>query len=101
MKYMVNVHEAKDGLLIDLFVKTNCTKFGLKIEGEELMVYSTEEPTKGKVNREIVKELTRLLKHQVQIVAGLTSRRKKILIENCGKKDFEMFLENFDSSAVS
>jgi uncharacterized protein len=92
VKESLKVNESKNGLIVDVFVKPNCSKFGLVVEGEELIVCSTEEPTKGKVNREIVKELTRLLGRRVQIVFGLTSRQKKILIENYRKKDIETFL---------
>ena len=88
----MKVNESKGGLIVDIFVKPNCTRFGLKIDEEELTVCSTEEPTKGRVNREIVKELTKLLGHRVQIVSGLTSRQKKILVENYAKEDLEKFL---------
>lgn len=88
MKELLKVNESKNGLITVVFVKPNCAQFSLKMEGEELIVCSTEEPTKSKVNKEIVKELTRFFGHKVQIISGLTSRQKKILIENYGKQDF-------------
>jgi len=84
----LKINEFKNGLIINVFVRPNCPQFGLKVEGDELMVYSTEEPMKGRVNKELVRELTRIFGYRVQIVSGLTSRQKRILIENCRKKDF-------------
>ncbi len=90
----MKMNESKDSLIVDVFVKTNCAKFGLIVE-EDLVVCSTEEPTKGKVNKEIMKELTRLFGRRVQIISGLTSKQKKILIENYRKNDFETFLSSY------
>ena len=39
-----------------------------------------ESPVKGRVNKELIKELSRIFKKRVEIVAGLTSKQKKILI---------------------
>jgi uncharacterized protein len=88
----LKTNETKDGLIIDVFVKPNCAQFSMKIEGDKLVVCSTEEPTKGKVNKEIVKELTRFFGKRVQIVSGLTSRQKRVLIEDYAKEDFSTFL---------
>ena len=92
MKKLLKNSESKDGLIVDVFVKPNCGQFSLKIEGDELIVCSTEEPLKGKVNKEIVKELTRFFGHRVQIVSGLTSRQKRVLIENYTKEDFSALM---------
>ena len=35
---------------------------------------------KGRVNRELIRELSRLFKRRVEIVSGFSSRQKKILI---------------------
>jgi uncharacterized protein (TIGR00251 family) len=37
---------------------------------------------KGRVNRELIKELSRLFKRRVELVSGLGSRQKKILISD-------------------
>ncbi len=52
--------ETKDGTIIEIYVKPNSTKFEVNIEDDEIVVRSTEEPEKGKVNKEILKELSKL-----------------------------------------
>ena len=39
--------ETNDGTLIEVFVKPNQPKFEVKIDGNEILVFSTEEPVKG------------------------------------------------------
>jgi len=70
--------ETKEGVVLEIFVKPNSPKFEVKIEGDEIIVRSTEEPEKGKVNREIIKELTKLFHSRVEIISGLSSRQKSL-----------------------
>jgi uncharacterized protein (TIGR00251 family) len=86
--------ETKDGTIIEIFVKPNQPKFKVKIDKEEILVFSTEEPEKGKVNREILKELSRLFNIKVELVSGATSRKKQILIRNASKQDIGNLLQN-------
>jgi hypothetical protein len=72
--------ETKDGVVLDIFVKPNSPKFDVQIEGDEIIVHSTEEPEKGKVNKEIIKEFTKLFHKKTKIVSGLTSKQKKLFI---------------------
>ncbi len=84
--------ENREGVIIEVFVKPNSPKFEVKLENEEIVVRSTEEPTKGKVNKEIVKELSRLFKTKVELVSGSTSRQKRLLIIGVDKKKVEEIL---------
>jgi uncharacterized protein len=84
--------ETKDGIVVDIFVKPNSPKFEVKIEGDEIIVRSTEEPEKGKVNKEIIKEFTKLFRVKVEIVSGLTSKQKKLFIEDLCKTEAEEIL---------
>ena len=79
--------EAKDGVIFDIFVKPNSPKFEIKIEGEEIIVHSTEEPERGKVNKEIIKEFTKLFRKKTEIVSGLTSRNKRLLVVGLNEKE--------------
>ncbi len=88
----MKITETKDGAIIEVFVKPNSPKFELKIENEEILVFSTQEPVKGKVNRELVKELTKLFYQKVEILSGLTSKHKKFLIKSVRKDDVERLL---------
>jgi len=53
----------------------------LKVEGDELVVLCRESPVKGRVNKELIKELSRIFRRKVDIVAGFTSKQKKVLIK--------------------
>lgn len=86
--------ESKDGTIIEVFVKPNQPKFKLTIDDDEILVSSTEEPVKGKVNKEILKELTRLFHAKVQLVTGSTSKQKQILIWGVEGKRVEQILRN-------
>jgi uncharacterized protein (TIGR00251 family) len=84
--------ETKEGLILEVTVKPRARDFKILVEGEEIIVHCKEEPTKGKVNKELIKELTRLLHRQVELVSGFTSKQKKLLIKTCDKKEFERLL---------
>jgi len=84
--------ETKDGTLIEVFVKPNQPKFEVKIDGDEILVLSTEEPVKGKVNREIIKELSRLFHAEVELISGVTSKQKQLLVKGVEKSEIERLL---------
>ena len=81
MNNRLKIIGSKEGVIVEVFVKPNSPVFKIKIVGDEIVVCSTEEPIKGRVNKEIVKELTRFFGRRIQIVSGVTSRHKRILIE--------------------
>ena len=86
--------EAKEGIIISVFVKPKQTKFSIAIDGDDILICSTEEPVKGKVNKEILKVLSKLFKSEVEIISGSTSRQKQILIKNVEKNEVECLLRN-------
>jgi hypothetical protein len=86
--------ETKDGVVIEVFVKPNTKKFEVVVEGEEIVIHSTEEPAKGKVNRELTKELTRLFHARVELASGATSREKRLLIRGAKKTEVESILQS-------
>jgi uncharacterized protein (TIGR00251 family) len=81
--------ETKDGATLSIFVKPNSKKFKVEVDGGEVVVYSTEEPVKGKVNREITKEAGKLFGFKVEIVSGLTSKQKVLLFRGVNKAQVE------------
>lgn len=89
----MKISETKDGTVIEVFVKPNSQKFEVVIEGDEIVVRCTEEPVKGKVNKEIIKEFSKLFHSRVEIVSGATSRQKRLLIKGIEKKEIERFLQ--------
>ncbi len=87
--------ETKDGSVIEVFVKPNQPKFKITIDADVICVFSTEEPAKGKVNKEILKGLSKVFHTRVELVSGSTSRQKKFLIRELGKAETEqLLLEN-------
>jgi uncharacterized protein (TIGR00251 family) len=84
--------ETKDGTVIEVFVKPNQSKFDFKIEGDEIVVFSTEEPVKGRVNKELMKELTKRFHAKVELISGSTSRQKRLLIKNTEKAKIDRLL---------
>ncbi len=81
----MNISETKDGVILSIFVKPNSPKFKITFDGEEIVVYATEEPVKGKVNKEIIKELTKLLRTKVELALGATSKQKKLLLKDADR----------------
>ena len=88
----MSIIETKDGVIIDVFVKPNSPKFEIEVEGTEIIVRSAEEPEKGKVNKEIIKEFTKLFHKKTEIVSGLTSRQKKLFVASLNKADVQKIL---------
>jgi uncharacterized protein (TIGR00251 family) len=88
----MSITETKDGVIITVFVKPNAPKFKIELDGNEIIVHSTEEPVKGKVNKEIIKEFTKLLHTKVEIVSGATSKQKKLRIKGVERKEIEDLL---------
>jgi len=70
------------GVVLEVYVKPNSKSFQVEFEGDEIVVSCREAPVKGKVNRELVKELSRLFNRRVELVSGYSSRCKRILISN-------------------
>jgi len=84
--------ETKDGTIIEVFVKPKSAKFEVSLEGDEVVVRCTEEPVKGKVNKELLKALSKFFHTNVELVSGATSRQKWLLIKNASKKQVETLL---------
>jgi len=89
----MSISETKDGVIITIYVKPNSSKFKIEVDGEEIVVHSAEEPEKGKVNKEVLKEFANLLGVKVKLVSGATSRQKILFAEGLGKDQVEQLLQ--------
>jgi uncharacterized protein (TIGR00251 family) len=87
----MSIKETADGVLITIFVKPNSSRFTIEFDGDSIVVQATEEPEKGKVNKEIIKELSKFFHANVKLVSGVTSRQKQLVI-GIKKEDLEQFL---------
>jgi uncharacterized protein (TIGR00251 family) len=88
----MSIKETKDGVSVKIFVKPNSPKFKIEFDGTEIIVYSTEEPTKGKVNKEIIKEFTKILHSKAELASGVTCKEKQLFIKGMGKQQIEQLL---------
>jgi uncharacterized protein (TIGR00251 family) len=80
------------GVVLGVRVKPNSKKFRVELDGDELVVSCREAPVKGKVNRELLKQLSRLFNRKVEIASGFTSRKKKILIRDIEAEEVNQIL---------
>ena len=89
----MNITQTSDGIIIDIYVKPNSPKFGITIEDDEIVVRCTEEPTKSKVNKELIKEFTKLFHTKVELISGATSRQKRLLVKDSNIQAIEQILK--------
>ena len=88
----MKISETKDGIIIEVFVKPNSARFEVIVEDDELIARCTEEPIKGKVNKELTKAFSKLFHAKVKIVSGSTSKQKRLLIIGVAKSEVEQLL---------
>jgi len=80
------------GVILYVHVKPNSKKFRVEFDGDEVVVSCREAPVKGKVNRELLKQLSRLFNRRVELVSGFTSRQKKLLIRDIEAEEVNRIL---------
>lgn len=90
----MKITQIKDGVIITIFVKLNSPKFSIEIGDDEIVVNCTKEPVNGKVNKEIIKEFTKLLHLKVELTSGFTSKEKRLFAKGIGKQQAEQMLKS-------
>ena len=88
----MKLQETAEGVILDVHVKPKSKLFQLKIEGDELVVSCREAPVKGKANKELLKQLSRLFNRRVELVSGFTSRQKRFLVSDIGAEEVKRIL---------
>ena len=88
----MNLQKTAQGIVLDVYVKPNSKQFQIKTEDDELVVFCRETPVKGRVNRELIKELSRLFKIKVEILSGFSSRHKRVLIRGITTEEVDSIL---------
>ena len=89
----MSVKQTKDGAIITIYVKPNSPKFKIELKVSEILVHCTEEPVKGKVNKEILKEFSKFFHARVELASGATSRQKQLLLKGITKAQAEQLLQ--------
>jgi uncharacterized protein (TIGR00251 family) len=90
----MNVKDTKDGAILEVFVKPKSPKFEVLLEGGEVVVQCTEEPVKGKVNKELLKTLSKFFHTTVKLVSGAASKQKLLLLKGIEKSEVECLLRS-------
>jgi uncharacterized protein (TIGR00251 family) len=93
----MKITETKNGVVIEVLVKPKSERFEVFLEGDEVIVRCTEEPVKSKVNKELLKALSKFFHTSVELVSGATSRQKRLLLKGVEKSEVERLLRNGSS----
>ena len=88
----MKLQETAQGVVLDVHVKPGSKEFRLQFEEDELVVLCREAPVKGKVNKELLKQLSRLFGRKVELVSGFTSRQKRFLISDIEAEEVNRIL---------
>ena len=76
-------------MLIEVRVRTNSNSFSLYEKDGRLILEVKAPPREGEANAEIIKELRRALKKDVEIASGFKSKDKVLLVRNAKREDVE------------
>ena len=88
----MKILETADGVVLVVYVKPNAKEFQVKFNEDKLIVTCPESPVKGKVNKKLLKEFSKLFSRKVELVSGFTSRKKKFIISNIKKEEVNRIL---------
>lgn len=93
----MNLVKTDQGIVLNVYVKPDSREFKIEIEDDGLVVHCKESPVKGKVNRELMKELSKVFKTETKITSGFTSKRKRVLITNVNSEKVDEILSAYKS----
>ena len=88
----MKIQKTKQGVILEVYVKPRSKEFKIVAEGEEIIVFCREEPVRGKVNKELIKQLSRIFHKNVKLVSGFTSKQKRLLIKDAEKNEVTQVL---------
>jgi uncharacterized protein (TIGR00251 family) len=85
----MSIKETKKGAIIEFLVKPKAKKFEITVDDTKIVVSCKEQPVRGKVNKELAKEFSKLFHAKVELVSGSSSKRKRLLIVGVDKSKIE------------
>jgi uncharacterized protein len=94
---MEAVQSTPQGIMVMIEVSPKSAKFqiaGYNPWRKTLEVKLKSPPTKGKANKELMKEFTTLTGHTTEIIAGHKSRQKTLLIQDMSENEFYKIIED-------
>jgi len=88
----MKLQETAEGVVFEVHVKPNMKHFQLQLDADELVALCSSAPVKGKVNKELLKQFSRLFGCNVELVSGFTSRQKRFIVQGMKLEDVEQIL---------
>jgi uncharacterized protein (TIGR00251 family) len=85
--------QIKRGVTMEVRVKTGSNRFALVRSGGRLVLEVTSPPREGMANLEIVKGLRRMLGRHVEIVRGMKSKDKVLLVVGATPEEVEKAIQ--------
>ena len=76
------IYQSGEDVIIKAKVKTNSPRFLIHLKEDRVMIEVSGPPEKGKANQEIIRNLRKLFRRNVEIARGSLSRQKTIIIRN-------------------
>ena len=89
------MRQVVEGTILEVSVKPKAKRFKIALDGNEVIVFCRESPRKGKVNLELVRELSKIFCRRVEIVSGFRFRQKKLLVRDIKPSEVEAILSKF------
>ncbi len=90
---MIPIGETADGVVFNIRVIPRASRCELAgVQGDALKLRITAPPVEGAANKECVRFLSDMLgvkKSQIKIIAGHSSKNKKVSISGINRKDIE------------
>ncbi|MFH0737922.1 MAG: DUF167 domain-containing protein [Candidatus Micrarchaeota archaeon] len=83
-------------MIIEVSVTTGAKKFSIRTKDGRVRISLRNPPENNKANLELIKELSSLLGRQVRIIAGQTSRRKRLSMD-ISEAEWTAFVDNHPS----
>ncbi len=92
------ITQIKDGVLLKIEVSPKSDKFMICgynewREGVEVKIKAL--PQKGKANKEIINEFTKIIKNPIEIISGHKSHHKTLKIYNINKEELTKILNPY------
>ena len=91
----MGIKEVKDGVMLEVYVKPKSRKFSIELKDNEVVICCIEPPVKGKANKEIERELSKLFRRRVVIVSGHRAPHKRILVYGLNSENVKRAIVNF------
>ena len=88
---MYDFKRFKDGIILSVRVKPNSSKFFLEVK-DKIIIHCKSPARENKANLEIIKELKRMLKKDVEIKSGFKSKEKRIMIHNITDEELKEWI---------